>query len=279
MAERYMAAFCDVPFYVDGVYYEPPDEVVITHRAWRRYTCPPGCGACCHSFELIFLPEEFAEFEYVYPEHAKRFQRFEVLRQVDGYYRTIHLYRDSQDDAETRRCMYLNLENGRCGIHLRNPFHCAIELLRFTRRDTKRGTVVHVGTQLFGRTWALERIDGERGAMCEVLDPDPQRIIEVESHLQYIVRWMDYFGIPVMQAIRNFRYHPDYMHKDVVLTRKSDAPRLETPPKDYNPGVEITTQQLVPLRMGKGFVRVEEDRVRDGSTPPAKPRVGVWQYL
>lgn len=288
IAERYMSAFCAEPFTLDGETYTPPDEVVITHRAWRRYTCPEGCGACCYPYELVYLPEEFAKMERQYPEEAKNFHPKEVTLGVRGREFKRRIIRDTQEDHTGHRCRYLRKEDARCTIHLENPFHCAVELLRFTRRKTKKGVVVHLGTQKFGRSWALKRVDGERGALCEILEPDIARVAEVESHINYIVHWMDYFSIPVVPALRRFQFASDYLHKDVVVSHKWDGIRLKVPQNSYNDGVVLEAPKLVQLRIDRGFMRIEEDRVyedvqsgegRKEVDPDARPKAGVYRFL
>lgn len=287
IAERYMAAFAAEAFSLDGTLYVPPAEVIITHRAWRRYTCPENCGACCYPYELVYLPEEFARFEREYPQQVVNFSPLTVEVQVGDKRFQRNVIRDTQEDHEGHRCRYLRLADARCSIHLQNPFHCAIELLRFSRRTRPNaGDVVYVGTQKFGRAWALKKASGERGALCEVIPPDVERIAEVESHINYVLHWMDYFEIPVLPALRNFRFVDSYLHKDVVFSRKWAGSRLKVPASSYNKGVIVEAPKLVQLRLGRGFMRIEADRVyeevhtgRSEVDPEARPKVGVFRYL
>lgn len=244
IAQRYLAAVAAAPFELNGVSYTPPERLVITTRAWQDYTCPSGCGGCCPKFDLVYLPDEYARFEGKYPARARMCEQ--VIVHSGKTNRTIFV--DRQDGNPSFKCKHLNWENGRCGIHRENPFHCAIEILRFLRRSQPVETVF-IGTQLFSRGWAMRRTDGGVGAKCEVVEPNARRIKEVESHLQHLVKWADYFDIPVLPEFRIFRYRPWMLTSNVMMSHRHRSLRTL---------VDTDESKLVQLR--RRIVRVEEER-------------------
>ena len=50
-------------------------------------------------------------------------------------------------------------------------------------------------SKLYGRGWAFKRVDGERGAKCEMLPANPERINEVLRKLRRIKQWIEYFEL------------------------------------------------------------------------------------
>lgn len=49
--------------------------------------------------------------------------------------------------------------------------------------------------KLYGRGWNMLRIDGKRGAMCEMTDVTKQTTLEVIRKLRRLKQWSDYFEI------------------------------------------------------------------------------------
>lgn len=127
---------------------------------FRDYTCPPGCGGCCHRFSLdYFEGERWERFKKLYPDKVKYFK----TRIVGGV--KVHTY--MQDDHNDHFCRFLDKSNGRCLVHEANPFTCEFELMKVMfNQKTGKATIIN---KLFGRGWSYQRTDGGRGAKCEML--------------------------------------------------------------------------------------------------------------
>lgn len=136
-------------------------KLILSKLFFRDYTCPANCGACCPKFSLdYFEGDRWEKFKELYPDKVKNFTE----RMVNG----VKVYSDKQEDNDGHHCKHLNLEDGRCGIHKANPFTCEFELMRFITTESESKTLLI--NKLFGRGWNLTRIDGEKGAKCEMLE-------------------------------------------------------------------------------------------------------------
>jgi hypothetical protein len=76
-------------------------------------------------------------------------------------------------------------------IHGRHPFSCDFELIRFITCKEQ----AHLTQRLFGRGWAMKRVDGGRGALCEMLPADSSTVSEVVRKLERLKQWSIHFGI------------------------------------------------------------------------------------
>ena len=133
------------------------EEIILSAKFFRDYTCPSGCGGCCPKFTLdYFEGERWENFKKVYPEQVPKFEQ----REVDG----VKIFTNFQKNNDSAKCEYLNLENGRCGIHKHNPFSCEFELNKFVQKQDKTFLI----NKLYGRGWNMLRVDGLRGALCEM---------------------------------------------------------------------------------------------------------------
>lgn len=173
----YFAAVTTQPFKYKKIEYLPK-KLVVSNLLLRGYTCPKGCGGCCPRFSLDYLPSED------HPERA--IQRF-----IDFDDKKIPIYSDLQNDHDDHFCRNLNKSDGRCGIYLNRPFSCDFELIRFFTDEGQ----FRLSQQLFGRGWQFLRIDGERGALCEMTPPDSQSVNDVIRKLNRLIQWADHFGI------------------------------------------------------------------------------------
>lgn len=175
---RYFAVLTRDPFEFKGVLYTPR-PLCVSPLLLRDYTCPVGCGACCLSFSLDYLPTESQ------PDgtHSR-----EIV--FSGRAVTIHTLKPVPG---ARVCQNLQ-SDGRCGIYLRRPFSCDFELIRTLEFSNQEKPNV-LTQKLYGRGWNMMRVDGERGAMCEMLPPSPHAIAEVIRKLGRLQQWADHFGI------------------------------------------------------------------------------------
>jgi Fe-S-cluster containining protein len=177
IVESYFAAITTHPFIYKGKTYEPA-PLRVSKGLLRGFTCPAGCGGCCPTFSLDYLPSENAPYEL-------------IERTVDFNGKKINLYSDMQKENKHFKCKNLNLENGRCGIHGRQPFSCDFELIRFINRQG----VWHVNEQLFSRGWAMRITDGGTGAKCTITEATQETAEDVARRIRRLCEWADHFGL------------------------------------------------------------------------------------
>lgn len=169
-------------------------SVSVSDLFYRDYTCPEGCGGCCSRFTLDYMAESkrWEDFKKLYPDEVPKF----YMRRV----KDVLFFTNWQTGNFSNFCEYLDRENGRCKIHGANPFSCEIELIKFI--DYKDRCVVI--KKKYGRGWNMMRIDGKRGAVCEMLPFNEaklprdielleellsiQNAMKLESHLKEVIQ-------------------------------------------------------------------------------------------
>lgn len=177
----YFATLTAQPFEWNGKIYSPRD-LWVSPGIVRGFTCPAGCGGCCPRFSLDYIAKDG-----IPKGHPLKMRKVEF----DG--RIVNVWSDMQKDHESLKCRNLNHDDGRCGIHGFQPFSCDFELLRsLTFEGTARSTFTQ---KLFGRGWAMMRVDGERGALCEMTPADPNTVADVDRRLKRLTTWMKHFGL------------------------------------------------------------------------------------
>ena len=210
---RYFSVVTDEVFTYKGVVYHPKD-IKVSPLLFRDYTCPSGCGACCPRFSLDYLPTD----NYPYALE-KRFIQF------NG--RPIPIYSDTQTDHKNYHCRNLNMSDGRCGIHGKQPFSCDFELIRMlTFEGDSQNTITQ---KLFGRGWAMKRIDGGRGTRCTMTPITPYSIDEVVRKLKRLEGWCDHFHLKnklpqILQWVTEIR--PFVLYKEIkpaIFTTQHDT--------------------------------------------------------
>lgn len=160
-----------------------PKPLRVSEGIFRGYTCPEGCGGCCPRFSLDYLPtEDFPPGVELTPRDIS----------ING--RMVRVWSDLQVDHTSHHCRNLNHENGRCRIHGRQPFSCDFELIR-TSISEDDGKPNGLNTRLFGRGWAMLRVDGGRGAKCTITPPDRASVADCVRKLQRLKQWADHFQI------------------------------------------------------------------------------------
>lgn len=179
----YFATFTTQEFEWRGKTYCPRD-LWVSPGIVRGFTCPAGCGGCCPRFSLDYIPNADEPLPQSYPLKRR-------LVEFDG--REVEVFSDMQDDHNGLKCKNLNHESGRCGIHGFQPFSCDFELLRSITFSASDRT--NITQKLFGRGWAMMRVDGERGALCEMTPADADTIADVRRRLTRLTRWMTHFGL------------------------------------------------------------------------------------
>lgn len=182
IVQTYFACVTNEPFEYKGKIYEPK-KLNVSPLIFRGFTCPASCGGCCFRVTLDWLPEEAAKWA---PKATPR----EITLNNKQY--TIHS--DLQDDHDGYKCKNLRLEDGRCNIHGKHPFTCDFELMKFmvSGDPDKHNLFIQ---KLFGRGWNLKRVDGERGALCEMTPVDLNNINEVIRKLNRLHDWCNHFEL------------------------------------------------------------------------------------
>lgn len=165
----YLHAISLVPFKYKNTVYKPYKNFFLSTGFFRNFTCPSHCGGCCSKFSLDY-------FTLDRQMKAKNFGLNLKKRsiEINGIKRFI--FSDDQIDNHDNKCKFLDKQNGRCKIHEVNPFSCEFELIRFLH--FKKDNKVILTKKLFGRGWAMGRIDGNKGALCEMTDFDPKILYE-----------------------------------------------------------------------------------------------------
>jgi len=184
----YFATLTDQEFEWNGKVYGPR-VLHVSPGIVRGFTCPAGCGGCCPRFSLDYIAKDG-----IPKGHPLK------LRKVDFDGRKINVWSDMQLDHDSTKCRNLNWDDGRCGIHGFQPFSCDFELLRsLTFAEGNKSVMTQ---KLFGRGWAMMRVDGERGALCEMTPADPETVADVDRRLKRLTTWMTHFGLdPVRVSI------------------------------------------------------------------------------
>lgn len=173
----YLAAVCRRGFTYRGRRYDPK-RLVISPLIFRDFTCPANCGACCLHFTLDYLPDEEHPYEL-------------ISRKVEVSGRSVEIMTDAQDDHSEHFCRNLDRSTGRCHIYGRHPFSCDFELLRFIHTDSSATAM----QKLYGRGWNMLRVDGGRGARCEIVPAGATTIEEAVRKFGRLDRWARHLGI------------------------------------------------------------------------------------
>ena len=153
--------------------------LVLSPKWFRDYTCPSKCGACCRRYSMDFFDgsPRWKKFKSRYPKLAKENFKLRVVRGA-------RIWSDLQKEGVRLDgkpldwyCRYLDTENGRCGIWLGRPFSCEFELMKL-KKDERSGKrpIGRLTQQLYGRGWNMKRIDGGRGARCEMKPMHPDKL-------------------------------------------------------------------------------------------------------
>lgn len=179
----YFGAVTRVPFSYKGKDYGP-HPLIVSPLIFRGFTCPATCGGCCPRFSLDYLPSETK------PPTA---QAREISFRTSGKSRGVPIFSDLQKTGD-HFCANLNREDGRCQIYEIRPFSCDFELIRFLV-SVKGDRPNHLTQKLFGRGWAMQRVDGKRGARCEMTPADAATVSEVVRKLTRLKQWCDHFNL------------------------------------------------------------------------------------
>jgi len=104
----------------------------------------------------------------------------------------VTIFSDYQTDHESHFCRNLNQVDGLCGIHGAHPFSCDFEIMRFFHFKDRPDAI---RTSLYGRGWQMLRIDGKRGAQCEMLEQSETGKSEAVRKLKRLLEWTTHFKL------------------------------------------------------------------------------------
>lgn len=178
----YLGPLCRRPFDYKGKIFKPK-QVYVSPLIFRGYICFKNCGACCGAFSLDYLPRE-----------AKRTELEKRTVRIGA--RSVELFSDRQGNSGDRWCKHLDRDQGVCSIYKERPFACDFELIRVLN-EANRAIVTQ---KLYGRYWAMARLDGERGALCEMTTPTEHSRAEVVRKLNRLQEWSDHLGVATCVA-------------------------------------------------------------------------------
>lgn len=214
----YFHAMARVEFEYRNKTYTPYDALRISPRAFLDYTCPPSCGACCMTCSLVWdtPPQD---------DRIPEVEAVEYAITTAAYGRVVStFFVDDQADNRDHKCRYLYKTHedpdmiGRCGIYRSRPLPCAFELFKFIHRVD--GSRVDARVQLPGRSWALTRVDGNKGGLCELQPHTAAAVENYLTHLRKLSTWMDAFGIQ-HDALKIINYLETGPHDTaLIISRK-----------------------------------------------------------
>lgn len=127
-------------------------------------------------FSLVYLP--FEELPYEMPKK---------YIYLNGHLKDY--YADEQRENRSHHCRHVNMKDGRCNIHGKQPFSCDFEILRVLKH--KENNILM--TKLFGRGWNMLRVDDNRGALCEITPMSKEDHKDIIRRLERLKAWADYF--------------------------------------------------------------------------------------
>lgn len=179
----YFAMVCAEPFTFRGKTYTPK-ALRVSPLLFRGFKCPAGCAGCCPKFSLDYLPTE----------RRPGFDLGHVVREVEFNGYSVKIISDMQNDHNNHHCRNVNMDDGRCGIHGLQPFSCDFKVIRFIEMSDP-DKPHNLTAKLFGRGWAMLRVDGERGALCEMTDADEESTRDALRKLKRLREWCEHFGL------------------------------------------------------------------------------------
>jgi hypothetical protein len=188
-----------------------PASISIGSSVFRKFTCVPGCFACCLQgpLTLDFIPTEQAWIQF--PEHLKPLFSERIV-QVNGV-----SYPFWSLDKPKGMCHFLSPREGGqgCGVWNTHPLECfAAARLQIQ----KRGEEAIILKKGFAREWRWET-----HAQCRYDEPFKFEESEFESDFKVLSRyieWAEYFHIPTVLSDIIGLITIAYDHKKIPSTLK-----------------------------------------------------------
>lgn len=165
-----------------------PKPLIVSPLIARGYTCPSECSGCCMTITLDWLPfEQRPDYPAIKP------------RTVEFNGRKIELLSDLQDDNMDHYCRHVIKDPGptygRCAIHFDGkPFTADFELIRFLVFSAPNQPN-RLTQKLYGRGWSYTRVDGGKGALCEMTPITEETRLDTIRRMKRLEQWANYFGL------------------------------------------------------------------------------------
>lgn len=208
--------------------FTPPPSVKLMRSFFQEYACLPLCAGCCPHFTLEYLPHDVPE--------GKSDQAFTRHVSIDGTsVQYIELRNPAQQVYNRKFCGFLETQDpdriGMCNLHPARPYSCHIEPIKL--HVVKNVGYIH--KRPFGRGWAMQRVTGEKGALCEFeRQPLTPKAIEqgYTNDIPALLRlqaWVDHLGIDT--------YLPDIIAQVESILRKGHMDADITWPSLYRKAI------------------------------------------
>lgn len=177
IAESYFTVLSRTDFYFKDEWIEVR-PVLVSPKMLREDKCVLGCGACCRSYTQDWLPSGKYPGDAFSRTVSLNSKKYEIISSIP--------YKNSF------WCKYLNTVTGECLIYDMRPLTCEFELLRASVAEAGQN---YLTTRLYGRGWALTRIDKTKGALCKIELVTPESIQNTIHRLSRLQKWMNYFEL------------------------------------------------------------------------------------
>lgn len=175
-----------VKSYIDAA---SADEVVLSAGFFRGFSCVENCAGCCKNVRLDIDKdsERWTRFETLFTEKSHLFTELED----ESGMRVMSFVNKSEDDY----CNFLDKENGRCTVHAAAPLPCRIAPVKFIDKRVSSNKVF-LNASAYGRAWAFTRLNGTKGAACEVLPFDYNKFLNDLAMLKELRQYAIKLNIP-----------------------------------------------------------------------------------
>lgn len=128
--------------------YNPPTKIVVSNNLFREYSCLKyKCSRCCWKLRdwNVFTRKQMFELRNKYNEESKYPKPQIIIINKKKFIVYV-------ENNTTRHCPHLDKENNKCKIHIINPIHCALPLIKF---KSVKGTT-YITREYFGRNWLMK---------------------------------------------------------------------------------------------------------------------------
>ena len=187
----------------------------ISTSIFATKSCPVGCGACCSSGTLDYIPNE---------EHPEGV----ITKTVRVNDKDIQLLSDSQKDNTSIWCKHLGFPDARCGIYTVRPLMCDLPWLG-AKEESKRNRW-NFGLHQFSRGHLFKQIkdytdnfqiwnNTRSGVACGPrLEITNQSVAECRRKLHRLQDWINHFQIAnYMNEIISWAEQESYPTQPLIL--------------------------------------------------------------